>query len=154
MGYSIIPDRCEVSVDARLTPTFDRAAAEQLVRHLADGVDRQVPGGRPSEIQARESWPAYRLPDDAPISRALLTAAASYLDRPPTPKVAGPSNIGNYLSSCSIPATAGFGVAYHELHSIDERIEIATIPPVQAIYQEAVLALLNGQVASRSPGDW
>jgi succinyl-diaminopimelate desuccinylase len=68
--------------------------------------------------------------------------------------VAGPSNIGNYLSSRGIPATAGFGVAYQGLHGTDERIDIATIPPVQAIYQEAVLALLNGQVASRSPGDW
>jgi succinyl-diaminopimelate desuccinylase len=144
LGYSIIPDRCEVSVDARLTPTFDRAAAEELVQHLADVVDRQIPGDRPSEIRARESWPAYRLPDDAPISQALLTAAAAYLDRAPTPKVAGPSNIGNYLSSCGIPATAGFGVAYQGLHSTDERIEIATIPPVQAIYQEAVLTLLNG----------
>jgi succinyl-diaminopimelate desuccinylase len=144
MGYSIIPDRCEVSVDARLTSTFDRAAAEALVQHLADVGDRQVPGDRPTEIRARESWPAYRLPDDAPISRALLTAAASYLEKAPTPKVAGPSNIGNYLSSCGIPATAGFGVAYQGLHSTDERIEISTIPPVQAIYQEAVLALLNG----------
>jgi succinyl-diaminopimelate desuccinylase len=154
MGYSIIPDRCEVSVDTRLTPTFDRAAAEELVRQLVDEVDRQVPGGRPSEIRARESWPAYRLPEEAPIARALLAAAASYLDPAPTPKVAGPSNIGNYLSSCGIPATAGFGVAYEGLHSTDERIEIATIPAVQAIYQEAVLTLLNGQVASRSPRDW
>jgi succinyl-diaminopimelate desuccinylase len=144
MGYSIIPDRCEVSVDARLTPTFDRTAAEELVRHLAEVVDRQVRGDRPSEIRARESWPAYRLPDDAPIARALLTAAGSYLDKAPTPKVAGPSNIGNYLSSCGIPATAGFGVAYQGLHSTDERVEISTIPPVQAIYQEAVLTLLNG----------
>jgi succinyl-diaminopimelate desuccinylase len=154
MGYSIIPDRCEVSVDARLTPTFDRVAAEELVRQLANGVDRQIPGDRPTEIHAHESWPAYRLPDETPISRALLTAAASYLDRAPTPKVAGPSNIGNYLSSYGIPATAGFGVAYQGLHGTDERIEIATIPPVQAIYLEAVLGLLNGQVASRSPGDW
>ena len=108
---------------------------------------------RPSEIRARESWPAYRLPDDAPIARALLAAAASYLDRAPTPKVAGPSNIGNYFSSRGIPATAGFGVAYEGLHSIDERVKVATIPPVQAIYQEAVLTLLNGQIARRSPRD-
>jgi succinyl-diaminopimelate desuccinylase len=154
MGYSIIPDRCEVSVDVRLTSTFDRVAAEEFVQQVAEAVDRHVPGDWPTEIRARESWPAYRLPDDAPISRALLTAAASYLDRPPTPKVAGPSNIGNYLSSCGIPATAGFGVAYQGLHGTDERIDISTIPPVQAIYQGAVLALLNGQVASKSPGDW
>ena len=41
MGYSIIPDRCEVSVDVRLTPTFDRVAAEELVRQVAEAVDRQ-----------------------------------------------------------------------------------------------------------------
>jgi succinyl-diaminopimelate desuccinylase len=102
------------------------------------------PEVEPSEIRARESWPAYRLPEEAPIGKALLAVAASYLDPAPTPKVAGPSNIGNYLSSCGIPATAGFGVAYQGLHSTDERIDIATIPPVQATYQEAVFALLNG----------
>ena len=154
MGYSIIPDRCEISVDVRLTSTFDRVAAEEFVQQVAEAVDRQIPGDRPSEIRAHESWPAYRLPDDAPIAQALLTAAASYLDRPPAPKVAGPSNIGNYLSNCGIPATAGFGVAYQGLHGTDERIEIGTIPAVQAIYQEAVLALLNGQVGRKSPGDW
>ena len=152
-GYSVIPDRCEVSVDARLTPSFDQAAAEQLVQHLVDDLDRQVKGGRPSEIQAGESWPAYRLPDHAPVARALLDAAASYLDPPPTPKVAGPSNIGNYLASLGIPATAGFGVAYEGLHSTDERIQVATIAPVQAIYQEAVLALLNGHIGKESPED-
>src|SRR4030095_8752920 len=86
MGYSIIPDRWEVSVNVRLTPTSDRVAAEEFVQQVAEAVDRQVPGDRPTEIRARESWPAYRLPDDAPISRALLTAAASYLDRTTTHK--------------------------------------------------------------------
>jgi len=31
-------------------------------------------------------------------------------------KIAGPSNIGNYLAGLSIAATAGFGVDYVGLH--------------------------------------
>jgi succinyl-diaminopimelate desuccinylase len=57
-------------------------------------------------------------------------------------KIAGPSNIGNYLAGLGIPATAGFGVAYQGLHGTDERIRVDTIPPVQAAYHQALLSLL------------
>jgi succinyl-diaminopimelate desuccinylase len=57
--------------------------------------------------------------------------------------VAGPSNIGNYLAKLGIDATAGLGVNYKGLHATDERIELATIPIIQAIYHEAVRTLLN-----------
>jgi succinyl-diaminopimelate desuccinylase len=57
-------------------------------------------------------------------------------------KVAGPSNIGNYLAGSASPATAGFGVIYEGLHGTDERIRIDSIPPVQAAYHQALLTLL------------
>ncbi len=60
-----------------------------------------------------------------------------------TVKVAGPSNIGNYLAKFGIGTTAGFGVRYRNLHGTDERIELATIPQVQAVYHEAILTLLR-----------
>ena len=57
-------------------------------------------------------------------------------------KVAGPSNIGNYLAGLGIPATAGFGVVYKGLHGTDERIRIDSIAPVQAAYHQALFTLL------------
>ena len=57
-------------------------------------------------------------------------------------KIAGPSNIGNYLAGLGIPATAGFGVDYEGLHGTNERIRLDSIPPVQAAYHQACLALL------------
>jgi succinyl-diaminopimelate desuccinylase len=48
----------------------------------------------------------------------------------PVAKIAGPSNIGNYLAGLGIQATAGFGVQYAGLHGIDERIRIDSIPPI------------------------
>jgi succinyl-diaminopimelate desuccinylase len=153
-GYSIVPDRCEISIDLRLTYSFNEQDAQKLVGSLVREADNRMQAKRASEIKTRESWPAYRLPDDAPIVRVLVDAAARHLEQPPAPKVAGPSNIGNYLASCGIPATAGFGVAYAGLHGTDERIEIRTIPPVQAVYHEAVLSLLSGAIANASPEDW
>jgi succinyl-diaminopimelate desuccinylase len=61
----------------------------------------------------------------------------------PEAKVAGPSNIGNYLAGLGIAATAGFGVAYRGLHGTDEQVDLASIPPVQAAYHQALLTLLR-----------
>jgi succinyl-diaminopimelate desuccinylase len=72
-----------------------------------------------------------------------LAAATEHLESAPTAKVAGPSNIGCYLASLGIDATAGFGVAYRGLHGTDECIDLETIPPVQTAYQSAVLGLLR-----------
>jgi succinyl-diaminopimelate desuccinylase len=61
----------------------------------------------------------------------------------PTAKIAGPSNIGNYLAGLGIQATAGFGVDHKGLHGTDERIRIGSIPSVQAAYHQACLTLLT-----------
>lgn len=58
-------------------------------------------------------------------------------------KIAGPSNIGNYLAGLGIPATAGFGVSYTGLHATDERIRLDTIPTVQAVYHATLVTLLS-----------
>jgi len=142
-GYSIVPDRCTINVDVRLTQEFDAPAASRLLREIVIGVDQQWPQTPPTQIDVQQTWPAYKLSDDTPIRRALTTAASRHLPHPPQPKVSGPSNIGNYLAQLGVPATAGLGVRYEGLHGTDERIEIATVPLIQATYHEAVLSLLG-----------
>jgi succinyl-diaminopimelate desuccinylase len=142
-GYSVIPDRCEIDVDVRLTTSYPRADAQDLLERTAATVDEQHPTGRPTTITYRDSWPAYHLPDTSPLRAALLDAAHRHLTPPPPPQVAGPSNIGNYLAGLGIEATAGLGVNYRGLHAIDERIDLASIPPIQATYHHAVLMLLG-----------
>ncbi len=78
-----------------------------------------------------------------PVGVALIRAAERHLKKPVPVKVAGPSNIGNYLAKLGIDATAGLGVQYKALHGTNERIELATIPIIQAIYHEAALRLLS-----------
>lgn len=142
-SYSIIPDCCTVNVDIRLTTNFDEVAAKKIVTEAVAEIDNQWPSTRSTRVLFHESWPAYRLNDSAPIRIALQYAAECHLQNQVSAKVAGPSNIGNYLAKLGIDATAGLGVRYSALHGTDERIEVATIPSVQAIYHEAVMALLS-----------
>lgn len=104
--------------------------------------DRAWPGTPPTGIEVSTRWPPYALPDGSPLREALLRAAIR-AGLAPAAKIAGPSNIGNYLAGLGIPATAGFGVAYEGLHGTDERIRLDTIPVVQAAYHQALLTLLH-----------
>ena len=102
-----------------------------------------VPAGTPTTVErVGESWPPFRLDAQHPLPVALHAGArAAGLD--PRLAVAGPSNIGCLLASQGIPATAGFGVAHRGLHSVDEAIDLATIPAVYEAHRTAVLHLLR-----------
>jgi succinyl-diaminopimelate desuccinylase len=141
-GWSLTPDLCTVCVDLRLTPAFDTTAATDVLHTAAAEVDAAWPATRPTQVQVETRWPPYALDHNAPLRRALLDAARG-LGLPTSAKVAGPSNIGNFLAGLGIPATAGFGVAYEGMHAVDERIRLDTIPPVQAAYHAAILTLLR-----------
>ena len=141
-GYSTVPDLCTVNVDIRLTPALDDRTAAALLHGAAASIDAAWPGTAPTDIEITTRWPPYALPDGSPLRDALLRAAQS-AGLTPVAKVAGPSNIGNYLAGLGIPATAGFGVDYQGLHGTDERIRLDSIPAVQATYHQALLTLLH-----------
>ncbi|WP_327715262.1 M20/M25/M40 family metallo-hydrolase [Streptomyces sp. NBC_00490] len=136
-GFSVVPDRCEVGVDIRTTPTFDARAAEALVRAPAAEL------GTPATVTPVASWPPFRLAADEQPAAALLDATRS-AGLTVRAKTAGPSNIGNLLAAEGIPATAGFGVRYEGLHGTDERACLADLPTVFAVYRETVSGLLAG----------
>ncbi len=141
-GYSVTPDLCTLNIDIRTTPTFDDSGASTLLSHVIARVDQQWPGTRPTLVQLVTRWPAYALPADSRLRNTLLRAAHTF-GVAVEPKIAGPSNIGNYLAGLGIPATAGFGVTYTGLHATDERIQLGTIPTTQAVYHATLLSLLT-----------
>ncbi|MYV68252.1 M20/M25/M40 family metallo-hydrolase [Streptomyces sp. SID2131] len=141
-GFSVTPDRVDINVDVRTTPSFDAYAAETLVRKAVTELDGLLPVPVPTEITEVVSWPPFRLGEDEQPAAALLSAArAAGLEV--RAKTAGPSNIGNLLASEGIPATAGFGVPYEGLHGIDERASLAGLATVYAVHERAVLKLLG-----------
>ena len=141
-GFSMVPDLCSVNVDIRLTPALDAPSAAALLTEAAAAIDAAWAGTPATSVEVTTRWPPYALPDSSPLRQALLQAAAQ-AGLAPAAKVAGPSNIGNYLAGLGIAATAGFGVGYEGLHGTDERIRLDTIPVVQAAYHQALLTLLH-----------
>jgi succinyl-diaminopimelate desuccinylase len=141
-GYSTVPDVCAVNVDIRLTPTLGKDAALDLLHKTVWSVDANWPGTRRTAVEVTGHWPSFALPDGSELRGALLGATA-VAGLHVTPKIAGPSNIGNYLAGLGIPATAGFGVDYVGLHGTDERIRLESVPFVHATYHHALLTLMN-----------
>jgi len=138
----MVPDLCTVNVDIRLTPALDASAAAALLHTAAADTDQAWPGTPPTGMDITTRWPPYALPDGSPLRDALLQGAAR-AGLTPVAKIAGPSNIGNYLAGLGIPATAGFGVDHQGLHGTDERIRLDSIPPIQAAYHHALRTLLH-----------
>jgi succinyl-diaminopimelate desuccinylase len=144
-GFSTLPDTCHVMVDARLTPDFTADDVRALLDAAVSEIDRRYPGPTPARFHEHDTWPAYRLPDDSPVARALLTAADRHCDPPPPADVCGPSNIGNLLAAHGIDATCGFGVGYRSIHAPNESASIADIPTVYRVYRDAARQLLRAQ---------
>jgi succinyl-diaminopimelate desuccinylase len=146
-GFTAVPDRCELKVDIRLTPRFDARRARDLIADAIRAHDiayTSSPANKLlTDIEWIDGWPAYRVSDMHPMLNALCKAARHVFGAAPPCAVAGPSNIGNYLASLSIPALCGFGPRGEQLHASDERVELASIAPVYRIYEDALLELLR-----------
>ena len=147
-GFSLVPDHCRCKVDFRLTPTVDRNTAAQWIKNVVNEIDEANPGPKPTRIDWKESWPAYRVPVEHSLVREFLETVRDVFGRNITPVVSGPSNIGNYLASKGIPALSGFGVSYSNIHATDENIEIEGVMPVYEVYQRAIKRILNSDLLS------
>jgi succinyl-diaminopimelate desuccinylase len=146
-GFSVVPDLCLINVDVRLTDQLGSADALELLSHATQRLDAALPGPRPTTIEVCQDWPPFQVADGEQPAAALL-AGARAAGVAVAAKVAGPTNIGNYLAGLGIAATAGFGVPYVGLHGTDERVRLDALPSVHLAYHHAVLDLMGGL-----PGD-
>lgn len=140
-GDGQVPDRAELRLDIRLTPDFDAAAARAWVSAIVERLDRACPEVAATELAWRPGWPAYRVPDEHRLVRALREAARAETGLLPPTAVAGPSNIGNYLASLGVPALCGYGVQGEGTHAANERIALESIAPVYRVYRDALIRL-------------
>jgi succinyl-diaminopimelate desuccinylase len=140
-SFSQVPDRCELGLDVRLTPSFPLDEARRAIEETVSRFDAEVPHTAPTAIDWRGGWPAYQLPQDHPLVLALREATRAELGAEVPTGVVGPSNIGNYLASLGVPALCGFGVKVEGIHAADERIALASIDPVYRVYRNALSRL-------------
>lgn len=142
-SFTVIPDSCEIDIDMRITPSFDKDEAINFLRRAIETLDQKFPSRRPTSLEVLDHWPAYRLDSGSPMVVALQEGITRSFGKSVPLKICGPSNIGNYLNSLGIEATCGFGVNYKNVHAPNECIEIASIGPVFEAYWHALLCLMK-----------
>jgi succinyl-diaminopimelate desuccinylase len=133
-GFSVVPDRALCSLDMRLTPAFDAAAATHWLEGLIDPAITRIEGV--------ESWPPYLVAEADPLVRAFHAAGEAAFHRTIPVAVCGPSNIGNLLAARGIPTICGLGVSAEAVHGTDECALTDSIPAAYRGYREGVLGFL------------
>jgi succinyl-diaminopimelate desuccinylase len=134
-GFSVVPDRASCSLDIRLTPGFDAAAAMRWLEAL---VDPQT-----TRIETVESWPPYIVPESDAFVRAFQSAGSEAFARDIPLAVCGPSNIGNLFAAHGIPTICGLGVTAESIHGTDECALLASVPEAYRGYFEGVRRFLG-----------
>jgi succinyl-diaminopimelate desuccinylase len=142
--YALTPSKIECGLDIRLTPTFDRPAAEAFIQRLLADIARDIGDAHSCTLGPVTCWPAFRTPDDALLPRLLKSSALQVLGQAPEFSVSGPSNIGNYLAQHGTQVVAGFGVEYRRIHGPDECVKLDSIPGIRNSYALAVQRFLDG----------
>jgi succinyl-diaminopimelate desuccinylase len=145
-GYSSVPDSCTCKLDIRLTPSFGRKEAENWILNRIQEVEDNYLDTPPPKIDWKESWPAFKIPENSFLVRCFLDAIQTEFKRKVVAAVSGPSNIGNYLASLKIPSLSGFGVSYYDIHAANERIELESIMPVYHVYMNVIKEIMNSGV--------
>lgn len=141
-SYTLIPDHCALDIDMRLTPAFDASTARHWLSRLTAILDARS-AAPATTITWQTGWPAYRLAADHPLVSALTVAAREAFQHELPPAVVGPSSIANLLATQGIPATAGPGVNYRNIHAPDECVELASLEATYQTYLCAARRLLN-----------
>ncbi len=150
---NVIPDRCDMVIDRRLTlgETATRALAEVEATMRREGIRGQVRTGyfRSSsytgyEIEGQEVYPAWLLAEDHPLLSTLSSSLERSLGRKPTVGVWAFSTDGTYtMGEAGIP-TIGFGPGDDNLaHTADEHILLADVHTAAQAYADISIDLLN-----------
>jgi succinyl-diaminopimelate desuccinylase len=142
-SYSIVPDKCTLHVDFRLTKTFDVNCAKVVLNDVIGAFDGLYPFRKKTRLTEGESWPAYSLASDTPIVSALSASIKKVTGKKVPPNVCGASNVGNFLAKNGVPAICGYGVAAQNIHAANERADIKEVGLFYQSYLEAVTSLIN-----------
>lgn len=137
-NYTIIPDKCKINIDVRLTPDFNFEHARNIINDTVKNIDISFNSCKRTLINEIESWPAYYLPNNSYILNVFKETAAKQLGRNIGNKVCGPSNIGNFLAANNIESICGFGVAYKNLHAPNECIDLNSISDIYNTYKNLI----------------
>ncbi len=148
-GFSVVPSKAVIKIDVRLTPSFNREAADSFVAALVEDHDRKfkIPAERQSNVKNISSEPPFALSENSELRQAFRHSLALHSFTPVTEKICAPSNIGCYLTGLGIDATAGYGLPFSGLHAANEKVDLQELEKVYSVYKTVCQTLLKMDIA-------
>lgn len=141
-SFTAVPDRCVVGVDVRLTDVFDEQAAAKLLGEAVIELDSTLPAPRATTFDVVMSWPPFILTiGDQPAAALLAGARAAGVDV--RAKVAGPTNIGNFLQGLGFRRRPASVCRIKGCMEPTSGVRLDALPTVQAAYHHAALSLMG-----------
>jgi succinyl-diaminopimelate desuccinylase len=132
-SINVVPDQCEALVDIRITPEFDLASVESMLKDAISRVGKQR-----QRLSLRYDLlnyaPAAISDEHAPIFSIVEQVVEQFKGGVPKRVVAGPANEGYLLIERGIPTVCGLGPSGENAHAIDEYVEIQGLVDAAIIF--------------------
>ncbi len=133
---NIVPDRCEISAEARSTDPVRLAGQLAKMRQALE--DAALEAGGQVDITVRSNYRSFRLdPTAAPVR--LAESAARRLGLPVRYRSTGGGSDANFLNERGIP-TAVLCCGFEKVHTCEERMAVSQL----TLLAEWVAAILSG----------
>ena len=152
-SLNAIPDICEMYVDRRLTMGETEAKALAELKHAIarEHIPAEIEIAEYSATsytrypcQSRESFPAWALPENAPLAQTCASVIEQLLGFRPDIGRWDFSTDGAYTAGVAGLPTIGFGPGEERFaHAADERVSIESVWAAAQVYANLPLALLR-----------
>jgi succinyl-diaminopimelate desuccinylase len=143
--FTVMPTSADIKIDVRLTPSFNEAAADDYISGLLAAHDEEykVPEKRRSTFNKIAAEPPFALAEDSILRQAMSASINDTTGAPKTEFICNPSNIGCFLSTFGIEATAGYGLPSKNTHAPNEKADLRAVEEVYDVYKGACERLLR-----------
>jgi len=152
-GRNVVPDRCELIIDRRLTlgenetkalAEVRRVIAREGVRAEVDVTEYHAASYTGYACHARESYPAWVLAEDHPLVVSTVRAVREQSKRRPRVSRWDFSTSGVYTAGMAGIPTVGFGPGDpHQAHTTDECVRLADVYAAAEVYARLAVELLG-----------
>jgi len=128
-----VPAQASFSIDRRVIPNEDHAAAERELRAFLSAAAKRIPGCRISVSKVSENFSSFTRPSH-PFFKAMAASVKQVRGRPTVFNVSTGFNDVHYFSHHLGIPTLGYGPGGEDIHAVNERARVKDLLSCAKIY--------------------
>ncbi|MET3575498.1 M20 family metallopeptidase [Bhargavaea ullalensis] len=142
---NVIPDHCRMTLDIRTVPAQDHGELRSKIDRIIEKLKADDPDFN-CELTLLDDRPPTATDKDEPVVRAIWEAVKQVTGKEPIYNGVPGATDGTFLHVHGVPIVT-IGAGDRDIpHQIDEYVDIEELAETTAIYRDAALRFLNGEV--------